>query len=419
MSALAVAQEGARGGSPARLGSNVITVTIDTQRLSTALAPLRAARAADLRDKARWLKVNQAFAMGSGREISVAGRWHLQRADGLEVAIVDRLLECGGKCAQFMSPDGEVIEIASRCGQRLCPTCNRARAHKLARRVKLGAPEIDALEAALRAQAREEYKQAVKAHALAIEESAAAARLADSLKGRRGKGDERRDALARKRKLDRDARKIWANAVNAREKMKHRKLELVTFTLRHRDENATLQAQILRTAWPLFRARIQKRLRKALSMCKFEEASGKETGHVHWHALVWLPPVCWAWLHEAWRGSVNSARAKLGLDKMGCPGNVDVSEHRTDAGKIAAYGAKAYHYAAKGSLTCEGWETSEATEYLDFCYGRRLFTASPGRFPTITSGFEFMGFRAWDGDGPPRPILQAAHAPTGPPLYVS
>jgi len=433
------AAQGSGGASPRRLGYENITVTIESHRLSEALKPLRAARAEALRDTARWKKAAAAFAYGSREEIRFAGRWHLERADGLEVAISERLSECGGRVAQFMSPEGEVIEVATRCGQRLCRACSKSRAAKLVQRIKIGVAQYEAVELELRDAARKAYKfaynsaetqRADSAEALAEIEAARAERQPGIGRAARAVIRERIDSASRRKAVaDKKARAAWAMAVCARERIKHRKLELVTFTIRHNEETPAVQARILRKAWPLFRARIQKKLKKALTMAKFEEASftdESEKPHVHWHALLWLPPVCWSWLHAAWSGAVNSARraitreskGALTLRPLGCAGNVDISEKRTDSDKIAGYCSKAYHYVTKQALEVEQFDTAEGSEYLDYSYQKRWFTCTPGYFTKLTTDYEFIGFRNWtDSERTARPpaIPLRALPSTGPP----
>lgn len=427
------------GSQTRRLGYETITVTIEAQRLSEALKPFRAARAAALRETARWRKTAAAFAYGSHHEIRLAGQWHMERADGLEVTIAERLMECGGRVAQFMSPEGEIIEIATKCRQRLCRACSKSRAAQLVQRIKIGVPQYEELEKVLREQARALAKQARQSCERLAEFSLESAREIEQARSERVRGigrekraeiRERIDRASRqKAETDKKARSAWAALVNARERAKHRKLELVTFTVRHTFEPPALQARILREAWPLFRSRIQKKLKKALTMAKFEEASfTHETmrPHVHWHALVWLPPMCWSWLQTAWSGAVNSARRKITIKSegktylrpLGCAGNVDISEKRTDSDKIAGYCSKAYHYVTKQALEVEQFDTAEGAEYLDYSYQKRWFTCTPGYFVRQTSDFEFIGFRNWtEAELAPRPIPARLRAvpPTGPP----
>lgn len=69
---------------------------------------------------------------------STLRRWHRQRADGLERSRAERVSACGTRTIALRCGCDEYTRVRARCGTRLvCPTCARAYAGTMARRVRL------------------------------------------------------------------------------------------------------------------------------------------------------------------------------------------------------------------------------------------------------------------------------------------
>lgn len=365
------------GGTPARLGHKRITVTTDQlAAISAAAQPYRLQKAAELRERAKWAQVELAAAgTYSRREIARAGDWYNDRADSLEKPLAVKWRDCGTTIASFMTPEGEVIEKPVGCNQPGCESCAQNRARRLYNRTIRGA------RAAIDKQ--REDRARIKA------------------KFRRMK----------RRTRGQYAGKAWPGANGKR------RLELVTLTIRHTGDVAQ-DAAILRDAWPLFRARWHKRARFAFTFSKFQELSPgqKRDGHVHWHMLAWLPPVCWRALHAMWWGALNSAREKHGLEPVDSPGNLDFSTRQQDASKIAVYATKAAAYASKSATDFTGLDPETVGAYLLGEWGQRSFTTSVGYFTVEPTGCVFLGFRYANSDhNPSEPGPQSCPPGTGPP----
>lgn len=138
----AVTASGA-GAQPLRLGFNGTTVSLRKERISVALQPWRNAKSLAYRDKGLALKAAAVDSLDADTR-QRAGRWHLERAEGMTRPIVERLARCGRYSVDMLDiATGEVRPVKIGCGDSLCADCRKRRARKVARRLRSQLEGID------------------------------------------------------------------------------------------------------------------------------------------------------------------------------------------------------------------------------------------------------------------------------------
>jgi len=342
--------------------------------ISEELQPYRALRASRLRGRALELRQQAAATSREQRKRGLVapgdlsnqlGRWHLQRAEGLDVPILDRMRRCQARTVDVIdAATGEVRTILIGCNQASCRRCERARSRKIAKRI------IKSL-----------------------------------------------GWIGKRERLRAEERKQTANPV------------LLTFTVRHLEGWSTADdAETMRRAWVLFRARWWHRFKFAFTFFRFEEVSGGRSsdGHLHWHLAAWWPNFDWKDTFQRWwTESVSSARDHQGADIIrecgAIEGNVDVQVYGDDKAAAVKYAAKvqaasesnaevAAGYASgatdsKVTIDIEKTSPAQVAAYLDFCYGRRRFTCSRGILPRESGPSRFYLRSSGNPDQDQEPLL--------------
>lgn len=136
---------------------------------------------------------------------------------------------------------------------------------------------------------------------------------------------------------------------------------MLTLTLRHSGDLG-VDFRALQCAWVRLRAWFAKRGFRGLDFARVLQVTPSDGGHVHYHVVAGLPPVCYRWLGDAWRAATGDADGQ----------QVDVQRGRgRDPSSAAAYVAS---YATKGGELDAGLRA----RWIVATYGRRVISTSRG-----------------------------------------